>query len=133
MNQFLNMGNGTHYLKKYLHPNLKKAPFHPNKNSFKGDIYVLINNESYSSTTDFCAVASYNKRIKLIGQETSGAYCGNSSGNSFDLTLPNTRLVVDIPTWKYLNAVNCTSPSRGLLPDYEIIPNYLDYKNKIDQ
>ena len=106
----------------------------PKKNYFEGDVYILINSLSFSVTSDFCAIAHKNNRAKFIGSETGGCYYGNTSGYSFHLILPNTKLDVRLNLIEYLTAVeNSNYPyGRGVLPDFEVYPSALDIYNGVD-
>ncbi|MGL4630154.1 MAG: S41 family peptidase, partial [Leadbetterella sp.] len=61
--------------------------YQPHKNPFKGKIYILINGASFSTTSDFTALAQSNKIATFIGEETGGSYLGNTSNYSFLITL----------------------------------------------
>jgi hypothetical protein len=119
-------------LKKVLHPNLRKAPFKPRKKGFRKNVYVLIGYECFSATTEFCAIAHFNKSATFIGQETGGAYCGNNSGDFFELTLPHTGLVAYIPLIRYYIAAEHCPYGRGIQPDYPIEKSIEDFIHKKD-
>jgi len=99
-----------------------------NANNFKGKVFILIDGLSFSTTAEFCAIAKSNKRAKFIGEETGGGYIGNTSGNSVEVILPNTNILIDIPTTKYVLAVKKGKHNdRGVIPDFEIIPTIEEY------
>jgi len=99
----------------------------PQDSSFKGNVYFLINGLSFSTTSDFCAIAKSNRRGVFIGEETGGGYYGNTSGQTAKIELPNSRIQVIIPKIKYTNDVKEVYFSdRGVLPDYEVIPTIAD-------
>ena len=106
----------------------------PKQSYFKGNVYILINGLSFSVTSDFCSIAHKNGRAKFIGSETGGCYYGNTSGYSFHLILPNSKLDIRLNLIEYLTAVeNSTYPyGRGVLPDFEIYPSALDIYNGVD-
>ncbi|HTL83014.1 MAG TPA: S41 family peptidase [Bacteroidia bacterium] len=118
--------DGKYDLKNSASKNLSKKPFEPHKNNFTGNVFVLIDNNSYSATAEFCAVAQYNKRAEFIGQETGGGYCGNSSGVFFRLTLPNTGIRMQIPLVGYYMAIEGPCGG-GIKPDYPLKENIRDY------
>jgi|ERR1035437_1875763 C-terminal processing protease CtpA/Prc len=100
----------------------------PSVNNFKGNVFVLIDGLSFSTTAEFCAIAKSNKRAKFIGEETGGGYFGNTSGNAVEVILPNTNILIDIPTTKYVLAVKKDKhDDRGIIPDFEITPTIEDY------
>lgn len=95
--------------------------YQPNGNRFKGNIYILINRGSFSTTSDFAALVYSNKVAIFIGEETGGSYFGNTSNYSFLLTLPNTKLKVNIPVARYQTNVTLNDRfGRGTIPDFEI-------------
>ena len=59
--------------------------------------------------------------LVTVGQETSGAYQGNTSGIDYNLILPNTHLGLKLPRIKYSMALTGDNPpGRGTLPDHEV-------------
>ena len=102
---------------------------------FQGKIYILIDGWSFSGASDFCAIAHYNAQDKItfIGEETGGAYFGNNSGDWLKLILPNTKIQVSIPIRYYLLSVaDYPYPDRGVIPDFEVMPNIEDILNNKD-
>jgi hypothetical protein len=105
----------------------------PQKNSYSGKVYMLINGGSFSVTSEFASVAHYLKRAVFIGEETGGGYYGNNSGTFVIVTLPNSRLNIGIPMLAYYTAVkNYPFTDRGVIPDYKVSPTIEDLLNKKD-
>jgi C-terminal processing protease CtpA/Prc len=99
----------------------------PQKQPFKGKVYVLINGASFSVTAEFAAVTHFLKRATFIGEETGGGYYGNNSGTFVIVTLPNSRLNVGIPMLAYYTAVSgYPYRDRGVMPDHEVNPTVND-------
>lgn len=95
----------------------------PKTNGYKGKIVFLTDGLCFSTTADFCAIARSNRRGIFVGEETGGAYYGNTSGGTTRLELPNSKIQITIPRFKYINNVKKTKyADRGILPDHEIIP-----------
>lgn len=95
----------------------------PEKNRFNGKVFFLINGLCFSTTADFCAIAKSNNRGIFIGEETGGAYYGNTSGETIRVPLPNSKIRITIPKYKYVNDVKKAKyKDRGILPDYISIP-----------
>jgi hypothetical protein len=117
-------------LAKNIHPNLQVQK--PSEKNFKGQVIFLIDGLSFSTTAEFCSIAKSNNRGKFIGEETGGGYYGNTSGNSVDTVLPNTKITISIPITKYILAVKRGKyKDRGIIPDYTVVPNINDIiKNK---
>ena len=112
-------------LNKKEHPNL--GILNPEENNFKGNVFILTNGKSFSATAEFCAVAKSNERAKFFGEETGGGYYGNTSGGRTTLTLPNTKIRINIPLTKYVMDVKKAKyKDRGIIPDYTITPTIED-------
>jgi hypothetical protein len=107
---------------KYLvlnHPNL--AVHQPSKPTFSGKVLILINGDSFSTTAEFLSLAHFHKRAEFIGEESGGAYYGNTSGVVPALTLPNTKLIVYVPLVSYYLAVSGhKQAAHGVFPDHSI-------------
>src|SRR5690606_10075594 len=113
------------------HPNLKIQQ--PQKNNFLGKCYFLINGKSFSTTSEFCAIAKSNARGKFSGEETGGGYYGNTGGEMERVILPTTKITVVIPRRKYVLAVRPQKfKDRGVIPDYEVIPGIDDILSNRD-
>ena len=99
----------------------------PQNNPFTGEVYFLTSGLSFSTTADFCSIAKSNNRGKFIGEETGGGYYGNTSGTTTKLELPNSKIEIIIPKFKYVNDVKKTNyKDRGVIPDYIITPTIDD-------
>lgn len=95
----------------------------PKTNSFNGKVLFLINGLCFSTTADFCSIAKTNNRGSFIGEETGGGYYGNTSGETKQVELLNTKVSITIPKFKYVNDVKKSEyDDRGILPDYTIVP-----------
>jgi Peptidase family S41 len=92
---------------------------YPKPNRFKGNIYILMNGQSGSTTSEFLAVAKYNKVGVFIGEESGGAYEGGNGGNFIHLELPNSKIEIGTPVVS--GQTNVATPKlkgRGTMPDY---------------
>lgn len=113
------------------HPNL--AVQYPHANNFLGKVIFLIDGLTFSTAAEFCAVAKSNNRGLFIGEETGGGYYGNNSGRFIEITLPNTKFTVSIPTIKYTMDVKPALYSdKGIKPDIAVLPAISDILNKRD-
>jgi C-terminal processing protease CtpA/Prc len=105
----------------------------PQTQNFRGNVFILINGLSFSTTAEFCAITKSNLKAIFIGEETGGGYYGNTSGQTMKIELPNSRVQVIIPRLKYVNQVRAsTYADRGIIPDYQVSPDVLDYVNGRD-
>lgn len=108
-------------------------PITPNKYAFNGKIFILINGNTFSASSDLAAILKSLGRAIFIGEETAGSYYGNSSGNFVFVTLPNTGFKTRIPIVGYYTNVNSNvEMGRGIIPDYELEPNIDEIINDND-
>ena len=93
----------------------------PNKPHFAGKVYILINGNSFSTTSEFLSHAHARKRAEFIGEESGGGYYGNTSGPGAFISLPNTKLQAYVPLMGYYMAVrDYKAASRGVVPDHPV-------------
>ncbi|MGY0408293.1 MAG: S41 family peptidase [Polaribacter sp.] len=106
----------------------------PNKNNFKGKIYILTGRLTFSGGSEFVALAKNYTNAIFIGEETNGGFYGNTSGSFLKFTLPNSQLTGRIPLCKFvLESKNFDIPfGHGVIPNYKIKENIQDYLNGID-
>ena len=100
----------------------------PDKDSYSGKVFFLMDGRSFSATAEFSSIAKNNRRGIFIGEETGGGYYGNSSGNEVNVTLPNSQISCRIPLIKYTMAVKKSKyTDRGVIPDYQAYPTIDDF------
>jgi hypothetical protein len=122
---------GMYMLTKQAHDNL--GIISPATNNYNYDVWFLINGRTYSTAAEFCAIARSNKRGKFIGEETGGAYEGNTSGVQMEIVLPVTNLPVSFGSIQYNMAVRPQKHvGRGVFPDHNIMPTINDITNRRD-
>jgi hypothetical protein len=100
----------------------------PQANRFEGDVYVLMSGKSMSTTAEFTAATHYNNLATFIGEESGGAYEGGNGADFLAVTLPHTRLAMNIPLAKYVMATSADKHrGRGTMPHYEIRKTVKDW------
>ncbi|MCE9620514.1 MAG: hypothetical protein K8R92_11500 [Planctomycetes bacterium] len=100
------------------HPNW--GELQPAEPYFGGRVIILVNSRSYSTTCEFLAKMQDSGRATLIGEETGGGFSGNTSGPGSMLTLPNSKLRIEIHLVGYYMAVGDDHDHRrGVLPNVE--------------
>lgn len=104
--------------------------FHPESKGYSGNLYVLMDGGSTSTAGDFVACLDYYQRATFIGEE-SGANRVVSGGTVFQNTfeLPNTKLKCRMSTIQGINKKDVVNDGHGVIPDYEITPQPVDYIN----
>jgi Peptidase family S41 len=111
--------DGTFSEMENLNPDMRLQ--YPKPNRFKGNVYILMNGQSGSTTAEFLAVAKYNKVGIFIGEESGGAYEGGNGGNFIHLELPNTKIEIGTPVVSGETNVDIPKQKgRGTMPDYFI-------------
>ncbi len=97
------------------------------KNSFKGNIYILTSSNTYSAAADFVVAFKYAMRGSIIGEAIGQPYCGFI--DKIPVHLPNSNLQGGVSFKKYefigANKDNC---NQGLKPDVPI--DFEEYKEK---
>lgn len=121
--------NGIRYMTS--HDGLKE--WKPQKDRFKGNVFVLTDGFSFSTCADVATVLDHNKWATLVGEETGGGYDGNTSGSTQTITLPNSKIQVRIPMWMYTTAnLGHKFYGRGAIPDFPVEYSIQDYLNDRD-
>ncbi len=93
----------------------------PSAPGFKGPVYVLINGNSFSASTEFAAFLWSRRRAEFVGEEASRYWRSNTSGPSPTLTLPATKLRLTVPLVEFDLAVTDGIPgAHGVQPDHEV-------------
>lgn len=111
--------DGTFTLREEENENLKLQ--YPKPNRFRGKVYILMDERSFSTASEFLAVAKSNEIGVFIGEESGGAYEGGNGSSFVNFTLPNSMIAINTPLVYYQNAVKPTQPrGRGTMPDFNI-------------
>ncbi len=96
-------------------------------NTFRGNLYFLVNGASFSATTSVLAKTLDAGLGTFVGEATGSAYWGDFAGYFNFITLPNSRIQLRIPLKKLTHDV---TPDRanGLTvePDYSVERTYTD-------
>ncbi|MGB4655709.1 MAG: S41 family peptidase [Bacteroidales bacterium] len=101
-----------------------KDEIQPDKaTNYKGRVYVLTNENSFSASTNFAGLVKKYRRGVVVGRETGSTYHQLKAVKFADLKLPNSNIDVRIPMVKTVfdTIVNDAFPwGRGVLPDYDV-------------
>ena len=100
--------------------------------NFKGNIYVLINGNSFSASSILSTQLKGSNRATFVGEETGGAYNGTVAGYYKNYELPNTKIRARIGLMHIDSKFKTSPDGYGVKPDVEIIPTYQDRLNNID-
>lgn len=104
---------------KFLFSSNEQRKLMPQKNNYKGKLYTLINGGTFSSSAILCSYLELTKRGIFIGEEAAGNK-NSISGDPIDLILPNTKILAEISTVKYLIRKGFNN-GHGVMPTYSVI------------
>ncbi|HHH55358.1 MAG TPA: hypothetical protein ENK91_17000, partial [Bacteroidetes bacterium] len=98
----------------------------PVENSFKGNVYVLTSNNTYSAAADFVSAFRYEERGLIIGDTIGQPFSGFI--DKIPVKLPNSKLQggVSFKKYEYIGA-NKINYNQGIPPDI-----YVDMYQKDD-
>lgn len=102
----------------------RKTYYAKRKNHFGGDLYVLINGQTFSASTLFSHAVKGQPGITLVGEEAGGGNYGNNGIMIPDITLPNTHLRVRLPIFRLVQNNHGEKDGRGVQPDIYIGTSY---------
>lgn len=104
----------------------------PAPHPFLGKLIVMMDGGTFSTSADVTATLRNLARATFVGEESAGAYEGNTSGLNALIILPNSRLRVKVQMYGYVNAATVTKKGRGTLPDYVVKRRVADLLNGTD-
>jgi len=97
---------------------------------FNGRLFVLTSKDTYSAGTLFSAIIKDNKLGTIIGEETSDNPTMYACIMLFEL--PNTQINIQNSTQYNLRPAGYDD-NRGVMPDFKVVPTYLDMINGYDK
>ena len=107
----------------------------PNKNSFTGNIHLLISPAVASAGSLFASMVAGNENTTVIGEETMGGYYGHNGHTQFGYVLPKSKILTEF----FIDNIEQDVPSkenqfynRGIIPDYEIPQTFEDFLSNKD-
>ena len=103
----------------------------PYANNFSGKTFIIVDSSNASATFQFLDFVKTNKLARLVGQTTGGNRQGINGGNFFFLSLPNSRVEIDIPV--YFQSPMKTQKDVSVIPDVIVKKQLEDIGNKFDR
>ncbi|CAH0273275.1 S41 family peptidase [Chryseobacterium sp. Bi04] len=107
-------------------------PTKPNKESFNGKVFVLINGGSFSASSIITAKLKSDKKAILVGEETGGANDGTVAGFYSYQQLPNTKIKFPIGLLFVQPNIDFRDSKKGVTPDIVIKESMQDIIDKKD-
>lgn len=95
-----------------------KTEIKPFEDSYKGEVYMIIDGGCGSTSGHLVSLVRYNQVAILVGQTAGATY--KCHDNSSDITLRNTRLNLHIARNTYKTAVKGMKVTDGVIPDLPI-------------
>ena len=92
--------------------------------NYKGRVYILTNERSYSASSDLAALIKKYYRGAVVGRETGSGFYQMNASVSPQLRLPNSWIVVQYPLVKFVfeSQLDERIPwGRGVLPDFPVL------------
>ena len=104
----------------------------PNELNYKGNMYVLINGNSFSASSLLSTHLKATKRATFVGEETGGAYNGTVAGIYKIYEMPTSKIRVRMGLMQVEAPQKQEPDGYGIKPDIEIAPTVEDRKLKQD-
>ncbi|MEZ4773538.1 MAG: S41 family peptidase [Bacteroidia bacterium] len=98
--------------------------------AYQGQIYLLVNAANSSATFFLARNVKENKLGILVGEETGGNLNGITGGMMFFMTMPHSRIEMDIPL--ITNFPDQPKTDGGIIPDIPVRTNPADIVNGTD-
>jgi len=98
-------------------------PMAPAEGSFTGSVTLLLDGDSFSTSSEFGSVFRFYERGAIVGEESPTPAIGGS-GATVGFLLPNTGLDIGMPLVSItMPLLPSTPPSRGVAPDKRVTRN----------
>jgi hypothetical protein len=104
----------------------------PEKINLEGNIYLMTSATNSSAGYIMADIFKKYHLATLVGQTTGGNQRGITAGAMFFMSLPNTKIEVDVPLIGMNYDLAKTRPDAGLSPDVYVKPNIMDAVKGID-
>ena len=109
------------------------AEWRPATTPYLGKLVVLVDGGTFSTAADVASQLRSMSRGTFLGEETGGAYEGNTSGLNALIVLPNSRLRLRIMMYDYWNAVKPPATrGRGTIPERVVLRRVSDVLRGVD-
>ena len=103
----------------------------PNKDNFKGTIYVLVNGGCLSTTGHLISLLKFNTNAIFIGEEPGSTFRCNDF--SMQLTLPNTGIELNVPRVTFETSVTGFALCHPFPVDYKVNYSLIKIVNQEDE
>ena len=107
----------------------------PNKNAFKGNVYLLVGPRIASAGSLFASMLASDSETITIGEETMGAYYRHNGHTPIRYQLKHSKIKT---AWSIVNLNQDVQKKtnqtlgHGIIPDYPVLQSYHDFKENED-
>lgn len=115
---------------KYYQDQKFNPVYYPDSNRFRGNIYLLINEDVGSAASHFASLIRGHSNATIVGVETSGGYYGHNGHFPVEYVLPNSKITTRFSIVHVTqDAPNKSSQpaGRGIIPDHEVHQTLEDF------
>ena len=104
----------------------------PEKTTLEGNVYLMTSATNSSATYIMANIFKKYHLATLVGQTTGGNQRGITAGAMFFMSLPNTKIEIDVPLIGMNYDLAKTRPDEGVSPDVYVKPNIMDAVKGVD-
>ncbi|HEY0954235.1 MAG TPA: S41 family peptidase [Roseateles sp.] len=95
----------------------------PRPEVFDGRLIVLAGGNTFSGAAELSSMLHHARRGLFVGEEVAGAHAGNTSGYRWELTLPHSRMQLQVPLLRFRLAWDELPLGRGVPPHCPVAPD----------
>ena len=103
----------------YQHLNIQKKV--KTKNNFDGQVFLLLNGLSFSSSAIAGAYLLKEGPVITIGQESGGGQAGTNAFQMPSLRLPHSKVELIYPFYEVHTDIDAPDRGRGIIPDHPVV------------
>jgi hypothetical protein len=89
---------------------------------FRGKLVVLAGGSTFSGAAELASLLYASRRGAFVGEEVAGTHAGNTSGYTWELTLPHSGIGLDIPLLEFRFVWPDIPRDHGVPPDCKVQP-----------
>lgn len=90
---------------------------------FDGRLVVLAGGNTFSGAAELSSMLYHLRRGLFVGEEVAGAHAGNTSGYTWELTLPHSGMLLEVPLLRFRFAWRELPLGRGVPPYCPVAPD----------
>ena len=90
---------------------------------FDGRLVVLAGGTTFSGAAELSSMLYHVRRALFVGEEVAGAHAGNTSGYTWEVTLPNSGMQLHVPLLRFRFAWDELPHGRGVSPHCPVPPD----------